>query len=175
MHDWEIKPDGKPVFRAQRVLIHWQLSHARELLHKRVRISEEVTCFHSQVCLMNEWLSAACVGKCFMKDCVITAKIDKCHCGLRSTRNIQYEWIKLNSRPNPRKEVQQQNHNTAVYITRFDFHQYKKWKRWLDSITQIGLWKWSQTKGWKDFFDYNQTWISESLAGHAVALTLTVL
>lgn len=48
VHDWEINPDRKPVFRA-----HWALkcllSHVRGLLCKLVRISEKVTCFRSQV------------------------------------------------------------------------------------------------------------------------------
>lgn len=61
VHDWEIKPDRKPVFRA-----HWALkcllSHVRELLCKLVRISEEVTCFRSQVCMMNWLLSLICIG-----------------------------------------------------------------------------------------------------------------
>lgn len=61
LHDCEIERDRKPVFRA-----HWALkcllSHVRELLCKLVRISEEVTCFHSQVCMINRLLSVIYIG-----------------------------------------------------------------------------------------------------------------
>lgn len=59
------------MFRAQLVPIHCLPSHARGLLHKPVGVSEDLL---PQPRVINELLSAVCVGKCFLNHGVITAK-----------------------------------------------------------------------------------------------------